>query len=112
MPFRVGAYGNTPQDDVHETSISTEKSSPSNMSMKPFVRFTILLFAVLFLGAAAFVWFDVMTHENMLANPELKFASVWLMTGLIFLGLGLRGWRWRRRQSEPNDRITTGRQPA
>ena len=54
--------------------------------MKPFVRFTILLFAVLFLRGAAFTWFDVMTHENTLTHLELKFASGWLMTGLMFLG--------------------------
>lgn len=63
--------------------------------MKPIVRFMILFFAVLFLGGAAFAWFDVLTHENMLANPELKFASGWSMTGLMFLGLGVRGWRKR-----------------
>lgn len=43
--------------------------------MKPFIRITILLFAILFLGGAAFAWFAVMTHENLLTNPELKFAS-------------------------------------
>ena len=76
--------------------------------MKPVVRLIILLFAVLFLGGAAFAWFDVITHENVLTNPELKFASAWSMTGLLFLGLGLRGWRWHRR-SEPNDRTTPTR---
>jgi len=80
--------------------------------MKPIVRFTILLFAVLFLGGAAFAWFDVITHENVLTNPELKFASGWLMTGLVFLGLGLRGWRWRGGHSEPNNRITQTRPPT
>ena len=70
--------------------------------MKPIVRFTILSFAVVFLGAAGFAWLDVLTHENILTNPELKFASGWLMTGLMFLGLGMRGWRWRKRQPESN----------
>jgi hypothetical protein len=96
-------------DDLHETLIATQKSSPPNTSMKPFVRFTILFFAVLFLSGAAFTWFDVLTHENILTNPELRFASGWLMTGLIFLGLGLRGCRWRQRQPEPNDRTTPAR---
>jgi hypothetical protein len=70
--------------------------------MRPAVRFVILFFAALFLGGAAFAWFDVLTHENMLANPELKFAAGWSMTGLMFLGLGLRGWH-RRSQIGSND---------
>lgn len=71
----------------------------------------ILLFAVLFLGGAAFAWFDVMTHENMLANPELKFASGWSMTGLMFLGLGVRGWR-KRGQSGSIDPVPPQRPSA
>lgn len=71
----------------------------------------ILLFAVLFLGGAAFAWFDVLTHKNMLANPELKFASGWSMTGLMFLGLGVRGWR-RRGQSESIDPVPPQRPSA
>jgi hypothetical protein len=66
--------------------------------MKPFVRFTALFLAILFLTAAAFAWFDVLTHENILMNPELKIASGWLMTGLMLLALGIRGWRRRREQ--------------
>lgn len=71
----------------------------------------ILFFAVLFLAGAAFAWFDVLTHENMLANPELKFASGWSMTGLMFLGLGVRGWR-KRGQSESIDRMPPQHPPA
>ena len=66
--------------------------------MKPFVRFTALFLAILFLTGAAFAWFDVLTHENILMNPELKIASGWLMTGLMLLALGIRGWRRRREQ--------------
>jgi hypothetical protein len=47
-------------------------------------------------------WFDVLTHENMLANPELKLASGWSLTGLMFLGLGLRG----RRRAHVSDEQT------
>jgi hypothetical protein len=79
--------------------------------MKPIVRFTILFFAVVFLGAAVFAWIDVLTHENILTNPELKFACGWLMTGLMFLGLGMRGWRWRRRQLGAT-RLSEPRPPA
>jgi hypothetical protein len=74
--------------------------------MKPFVRFTALFLAILFLTGAGFVWFDVLSHENILANPELKIASGWLMTGLMLLALGIRGWRRRREQ------ITTTRTKA
>ena len=77
--------------------------STVSSSENPLVRFTILLFAVIFLGGVVFAWFDVITHENMLTKPELEFASGYSMSGLLFLRLGLRGWQRRRRQSEPND---------
>jgi hypothetical protein len=67
--------------------------------MKPIVRSTILLFAIVFLGGAGFAWLDVLAHDNILTNPELKFATGWLMTGLMFLGLGTRGWRWRKKSN-------------
>ncbi len=71
--------------------------------MKPFVRIAALLLAAMFLTAAGFAWFDVLTHENMLTSPELKIAGGWLMTGLMLLALGIRGWRRRR------ERITGGK---
>ncbi|MGN6720368.1 MAG: hypothetical protein ACTHLX_23610 [Candidatus Binatia bacterium] len=46
--------------------------------MKPFVRYTALLLATVFLTAAAFVWFDVFTHDNVFNNSELKIAAGWL----------------------------------
>jgi len=66
--------------------------------MKRFVRFTALFLAILFLTGSGIAWFDVLTHENILTNPELKIASGWLMTGLMLLALGIRGWRRRREQ--------------
>ena len=63
--------------------------------MKRFVRVTALGLAVLFLLGAGLAWFEVLTHENILTNPELKSAAGWLMTGLMFLALALRGWRRR-----------------
>ena len=63
--------------------------------MKPFVRCTALFLGILFFAGAAFAWFDVLTHDNILTNPELKSAGGWLMTGLMLLALGVRGWRWR-----------------
>jgi hypothetical protein len=64
--------------------------------MKPFVRLTALLLAILFLAGAGFAWFDVLTHDNILANSESKTAGGWLLTGLMLLALGLRGWRPRK----------------
>ena len=55
--------------------------------MKPFVRYTALVLGILFVAGAAFAWFDVLTHENILTNPELKIAGGWLMTGLMLLAL-------------------------
>jgi len=63
--------------------------------MKPLVRFTALILSALFLGGAALAWFDVLTHDNILSNPELKTAGGWLMTGFMLLALGMRGWRRR-----------------
>jgi hypothetical protein len=54
----------------------------------------------MFLFGAAMAWFDVLTHGNIFTNPELKAATGWLMTGLMFLALGLRGWR-RKRNGSP-----------
>jgi len=79
--------------------------------MKPFVRIAALLLAAMFLTAAGFAWFDVLTHENVLTNPELKIASGWLMTGLMLLALGMRGWR-RRRERTAASGTTTERKPS
>jgi ABC-type uncharacterized transport system permease subunit len=70
--------------------------------MKPFVRYTALFLAIVFLSGAAFVWFDVFTHDNVFTNPELKIAAGWLMTGLMLLGLSVRGWRGRKRNTTPS----------
>jgi hypothetical protein len=67
--------------------------------MKPFVRFTALFLATLFLTAAGIAWFDVLTHENILTNQQLKIACGWLMTGFMLLALGIRGWRRRGEQT-------------
>jgi len=78
--------------------------------MKPFVRYTALVLGILFVAGAAFAWFDVLTHKNILTNPELKTAGGWLMTGLMLLALGVRGWR--RRQADPKPRTEPTRPPA
>jgi hypothetical protein len=70
--------------------------------VKPFVRYTALFLAIVFLSGAAFVWFDVLTHDNVFTNPELKIAAGWLTTGLMLLGLSVRGWRGRKRNATPS----------
>jgi hypothetical protein len=67
--------------------------------VKPFVRYTALLLATVFLTGAAFVSLDVFTHDNVFTNPELKIAAGWLTTGLMLLALGLRGRRRGRRNA-------------
>jgi hypothetical protein len=61
--------------------------------MKPFIRYTALILSILFLSGAALVWFDVLTHDNVFTNPQLKVAAGWLTTGLMLLALALRGRR-------------------
>jgi hypothetical protein len=65
--------------------------------MKPYVRITALLLGALFLCAAAAAWIDLWREGNLFANPKVKPAAAWLMTGAMFLAIGLRGL-WRRRQ--------------
>jgi hypothetical protein len=66
--------------------------------MKPFIWRTALIFAFLFLTSTAFIAFDVLTKPDALTNPESKVAVGWLSTGLMFLGLGVRGWRAQRKR--------------
>jgi hypothetical protein len=61
-----------------------------------------LFLAIVFLSGAAFVWFDVFTHDDVFTNPELKIAAGWLTTGLMLLGLSVRGWRGRKRNATPS----------
>jgi Zn-dependent protease with chaperone function len=65
--------------------------------VKPFVRYTSLLLAVLFLTGAAYAWSGLLSRGDLLSDPLLKPASGLLMTGLMFLAVGLRGW-WPRKR--------------
>ena len=67
--------------------------------MKPVFRVASIVLAILFLTGAAFAWIEVLRHGDLLSNPLLKSASGSLMTGLMFLALGFRGWRPRKRRS-------------
>jgi hypothetical protein len=64
--------------------------------IKPFVRITALVLAALFLTGAAFAWVDLLTRGNFFTDPLLKPAAGFLVSGLMFLALGLRGLKRRR----------------
>ena len=69
--------------------------------MRPFVWITALLVAGIFLAGALFTGLDVLSHAEVLKNPELKIAAGWLVSGLLFLSLGVRGWKAHRRKTAP-----------
>lgn len=66
--------------------------------MKPFVWITALILSLPFLAGAAFTGYDVLGRPDILTHPESKVAVGWLFTGLMFLGMGVRGWRAHRRR--------------
>ena len=66
--------------------------------MKPFVWVTAFILAALFLAGAIFTAWDASRHADFLTNPESKIAVGWLVTGLIFVSLALRGWKAARRK--------------
>jgi len=72
--------------------------------MKPFIWVTTLVLALLFLAGTAFIAFDILGRPDILTNPESKIAVGWLFTGLMFLGLGVRGWRSQRKRQTASDR--------
>ena len=72
--------------------------------MKPFVYYTALVLALLFLIVAASVWTEVFDQGDFVRNPLTKSAAGWSMTGLMFLAVGLRGWRSRNRKNKEDDR--------
>jgi hypothetical protein len=79
--------------------------------MKPFIRRTALVLALIFLSGAGLAWIELLKQGNVLSNPQFKPASAWLTTGLMFLALGLRGWRSRsgRASAQQPDKLTEGR---
>jgi hypothetical protein len=72
--------------------------------MKPYVVYAALTLAMLFLGGAALACADLLQAGNLLNNPKLKPALGFLVTGGLFLGIGLRGWRARRRSTVVRNR--------
>ena len=75
--------------------------------MKPFVWVTALVLALLFLAGAVFTASDALNEVEFFTSPKSKAAAGWLVTGLMFLSLGVRGWRgWRRSVQSDNQRAT------
>jgi len=72
--------------------------------MKSLFLYTALALAILFLAAAALACLELLQEENPLTSPKLKPALGFLVSGLMFLGIALRGWRTRRRTMELSDR--------
>lgn len=64
--------------------------------MKPFVRYSAFVLALIFLAGAALAWFELLHESDLLNNPKVKPATGFLVTGLMFLGVALRGWRAQR----------------
>jgi len=73
--------------------------------MKPFVAYTALVLAIMFLAGALIAGVEILHEENLLSNPKLKPALGFFVTGGMFLGIGLRGWRARRRTVESRNRL-------
>ena len=71
--------------------------------MKAFVWITALILSLPFLGGAVFTACDVLGRPDILTNPESKVAIGWLFTGLMFLAMGLRGWKSQRRKIDADD---------
>jgi hypothetical protein len=67
--------------------------------MKPFVTYTALALAIIYLAGALFAGVEVFQEGNLLTNPKLKPALGFLVSGGMFLGIGLRGWRPRRKSA-------------
>jgi len=68
--------------------------------MKPFVYRTALVLALLLLFVALSAWIEVLTHGDFFSHPLVKSAAGWSMTGLMFLAVGWRGWRSRKKSGK------------
>ena len=72
--------------------------------MRPFVAYAALVLAIMFLAGALIAGVEILLEENVFANPKLKSALGFFATGGMFLGIGLRGWRARRRTVASHNR--------
>ena len=77
--------------------------------MKPFIWVAALVLSLPFLGGAVFTAYDVLGRQDILNSPESKVAVGWLFTGLMFLGMGVRGWRSYRRKIDADNQLSRER---
>jgi hypothetical protein len=66
----------------------------------------------LFLLVAVSAWTEVFDHGDFFTHPLMKSAAGWSMTSLMFLAVGLRGWRSRNRKSKDRDRTNRAAPPG
>jgi hypothetical protein len=71
-------------------------STKTTHSVKPFVRYTALSLAILFLAGASIALIDLLEEGDLLSNPKMKSVLQLLVPGVMFLGLALRGWPRRK----------------
>lgn len=72
--------------------------------MKPFVRYTALVLGLVFLVAASIACVDLIRIGAAITDPLWKAAAGFLTTAAIFLSLGFRGMRFRRRERSTGER--------
>ena len=67
--------------------------------MKPFVSYTALILATVFLGGGCFACIDLIQRGTSIDDPLWRTAAGFLTSGAIFLGLALRALRFRNRRT-------------
>jgi hypothetical protein len=80
--------------------------------MKPFIVYSALVLAILFLGGALLAGAELVREGNLLTNPKIKPALGFLVTGVMFLGIGLRGLRSRKQTNPSALHSTTPKTPV
>jgi hypothetical protein len=77
--------------------------------MKPFLRYTALALALVFLSGGCIACIDLIRKEVEVSDPLWRTAAGFLTTGAIFLALGLRGLRFRARSASSEElKVSSG----
>jgi hypothetical protein len=78
--------------------------------VKPFFIYSALALALVFLGGAALAGVELLHEGNIFTDPKIKPALGFLVTGMMFLGIAVRGLRSRKRHESPHSEIPPRRQ--
>ena len=70
--------------------------------MKAFFIYSALALALVFLGGAALAGVELLHEGNIFTDPKVKPALGFLVTGIMFLGIAIRGLRSRKRRDLPH----------